>query len=321
MRPVLVGSSFALTLVAILLGPGRTAAEEAMYDPVFREGKPGDVLVKGTPPLHRGNLDAFVDLTEAAFDVAIAASDEQALRDTLEVGFGAAVTDKREGFLSVVRPVESIRESLRKGDADAARAGFEAFRRAVDQRLRDLPSSRANVLLERILARRHEVAWQGTPEIHATAADAYVDLAAFVTSLGRNETVEPTSGQRDALRKDLDAAFRAKEAPLRERLRQAHRRWIYVKARWRAADDARRFRMRWEAVKTVAHALPIEKQHPVTEGSTLADYAKEAAAVAAPIGAFDALGNVAREPVALFEALERGLEVPKDLPEAILLYP
>jgi hypothetical protein len=292
-----------------------------MYEPVFREGKPGDVLVDGSPGLVRGDLDAFVDLTEAAFDVAIPAADEQSLRDTLEVGFGAAMGEKREAFLATVRPLASIREALRKGDAAAARTGLEAFRRAVDQRLRDLPSSRASQVLEQVLGRRHETAWPGTPEVHGGAADAYVDLAAFVTSLGRNEAVEATPGQRQALVRDLDAAFRAKEAPLRERLRSAHRLWIYVKAKWRASADAQRFRMRWEGVKAVARVLPPEHRREVTEGPELADYARFAAAVAAPVGAFDALGNVARDPVALFEAVERGLAVPRDLPEAVLLYP
>jgi hypothetical protein len=51
--------------------PPAPAPAGLMYEPRFREGKPGDVLADATSPLLRGDLDAFVDLFEAAYDVAL----------------------------------------------------------------------------------------------------------------------------------------------------------------------------------------------------------------------------------------------------------
>jgi hypothetical protein len=53
----------------------------------------------------------------------------------------------------------------------------------------------------------------------------------------------------------------------------------------------------------------------------MTDYAREAGTLAQKIGAYDALSNLARNPEALLTALERGLGVPRDPGEDILLYP
>jgi hypothetical protein len=294
------------------------AGGETMYDPVFREGKPGDVLVKGEPALLRGDLDAFVDLTQAAFDVSIPADREQKLRDALEIGFGAAAADKRQAFLDVVRPVTSLREKARLGDKDGVREGLEAFRRAIDQRLQDLPKSVASRLLGDLLSRRYEVVWKGDPEINGCAADAYLEMAAFVASLGVNENVAATPGQVDALRRDLDGALRAKPKEVRERVLKAQRLWLVTKSRWTEADVAKRFPLRWEAVRLAARALPPGETYEVQPGPTLRDYARESGNVAMKVSGYDTFANIARNPQALFEALEKGLDLPQDPPDDLL---
>jgi hypothetical protein len=307
----------------LLLGVSVRAGGEAGYEPVFREGRPGDVLVRGEPSLLRGDLDAFVDMTQAAFDVAIDARREQALRDALETGFGAAAAPQRQAFLDVVRPVTGLREKARQSDREGVRQGFESFRRAIDQRLLDLPRSVASRVLGEVLTRRHDPVWKGVPEIHGVAADAWVETATFVASLALNLSVEPTPGQVEALYRDLDAALRGKGPDVRERLLRAHRTWLNAKARWLASTEAKRFEMRWEAVLLLARALPpgAEPPHEVRRGAEMTDYAREAGTLAQKIGAYDALSNLARNPEALLGALERGLGVPRDPGEDILLYP
>ena len=46
-------------------------------------------------------------------------------------------------------------------------------------------------------------------------------------------------------------------ADAREQIARAHRAWLYVKARWLAADDAKRFAMRWEAVRLAANEAAL----------------------------------------------------------------
>ena len=125
-------------------------------------------------------------------------------------------------------------------------------------------------------------------------------------------------GQLGALRQELSVCPTVRDPALRERIGRAHRLWIATKSRWIAADEAKRFKMRWEAVRLVAKMLPPGREHAVIPGPELGDYARQASAVAVGQNGFDALANLARNPARVFESLERGLGVPKDLPESVM---
>jgi hypothetical protein len=307
-------------LLLACVAPAARAEGELMYDPVFRESKAGDVLVKGERPLLRGHLDAFVDLTEAAFDVAYPAKTEQALRDALETSYGTAGPGERAAFLDLVLPLAGLREKGRKGDLEGSRAGLRAFWMAVDKRIAAAPREKANQVVSAALERRQATAWKGVPAIHGVAADAWLELAWFVVSLGRNETATPTEGQRTTLLQDLDVSLHAQPEAVRERIKGAHRLWLLAKARWDQASASRRFQLRWEAVGLLARALPADKRVTVRPGPELKDYAREAAAVAAQQTAYDAWCNVARNPEPFLQALTKGLDLPEKVPEDVLLF-
>jgi hypothetical protein len=305
-----------------LVGAPRLASAEPdvdrLYEPVFREGEPGEPLVDGDPPLRREHLDAFVQFTEAAFDLSVPATREQELRDALENGFAASGKERREGLLAAVRPWSLVKERAARGDAQAVRDALAAFRREIDGRLEDLPRARASAILREILALRGETAWNGQPPVHGVAATAWLETAQFLASLGRNEDVAATEGQLGALRQDLGACLAVQPPEVRERIGRAHRLWIVAKTRWIAADEAQRFKMRWEAVRRVARYLPRGHDHAVAPGPELKDYAREASVVALGVSGYDAMANLARNPLEVFDALEKGLGVPKDLPDSVL---
>ena len=310
-------------LVLVLLCAGAlpsATGEEGMFEPRFREGKAGDVLVKGEPGLLRGNLDAFVDLSEAALDIAWPAAGEQDLRDALETAFSAASETERKAFLDLVTPAASLREKGRAGDTDALRAGQRAFVIALDRRINAAPREKAHRLVTDALERSQRAVWKGIPAIRAGAADAWLEAGQFLVGLGRNERLEPTEGQRSALLEELDLALHGQPEAVRERLRQFQRTWLLVKARWDQAGDARRFAMRWEAVRLLARLLPAERALTVVQGPELTDYAREAARVASRFVAYDAWANVTRHPEVALEALKKGLELPEPVPEHVLLY-
>jgi hypothetical protein len=310
----------ALLLLVGAVRPLPARGEEGMFEPRFREGKPGDVLVKGEPGLARGNLDAFIDLTEAALDMAWPARDEQELRDALETAFYAAGEDGRRAFLELVRPVTSLREKGRSGDIEGLRAGQRAFVIALDRRIHSAPREKQHRLVTEGIEKSQRAVWKGIPAIRASAADAWLEAGLLLVGLGRNERFEPTDGQRSALQEELDVGLHGQAEAVRERLRLFHRTWLFVKARWDQATDARRFALRWEAVRLLARLLPPEKTVTVVPGPSLADYSREAARVAAQLPAYDAWSNAARHPELVLEALKKGLELPEPLPEHVLLY-
>lgn len=291
-----------------------------MFEPRYREGKPGDLLVKGEPGLLRGNLDAFVDLSEAALDLAWPARDEQELRDALETAFSAADEEGRKTFLELVTPVTMLREKGRTGDIEGLKAGERAFVIALDRRIHAAPRERQNRLVTDGIEKSQRAAWKGIPAIRTSAADAWLEAGLLLVGLGRNERLEPTDGQRSALTEELDLALHGQPEAVRERLRLFHRMWLLVQARWDQAPDARRFALRWEAVRLLARLLPEDKSITVVPGPALADYSREAARVAARFAAYDAWGNVARHPELVLEAFKKGLDLPDPVPEHVLLY-
>jgi hypothetical protein len=314
-RPPLV---LALLLVATGLAP-RASGESAMFDPRFREGSGGDVLVAGTPGLLRGHVDAFVDLSEAAFDLAFAAAEEQALRDVLEERFAAWSAEERAAFLELVASVTGLREKGRAGDVEGMRAGLRAFWIALDRRIQAAPREPVHRLLTEALEKRQRTAWKGVPAIHAVAADAWLEATLFLTGLGRNEAFLPSEGQRATLAAELEAALHPQPQAVRESLRSFHRAWLLAKARWDAAPPARRYLLRWQVVRLLARVLGPARLPEPAVGPEPSDYAREAARVAERLTAFEAWSNLARQPAATLEALTKGLELPDPAPEHLLL--
>jgi hypothetical protein len=318
-QSLLIALLLALHVVAVV--PELASAENGrMFDPRFREGAPSDALSKGPPPLSRGHLNAFVDLFEAAFDLALPAPTEQALRDALETTYEEGDAAWREGLFELTDPIVNLRCCARCGNRAGVRGCLRAFRRSIDQRLRKNPKEPANRILLQVLERRHEVVWVGDPEVKRLAADAYVEMVTFVTSLGRNETVKLTSGQQSALRDYLGRDLRRLPKATRGKLERVHRTWLLAKARWDRGRDTRRFRMRREATLLLARLAPVEGGLSVDPGSDLRTYARAASKVAATERAFDAATAVARNPKALLETLTRGLALDQGVPTFTFMY-
>lgn len=294
--------------------------EESMVEPRFREGRPGDVLVRGEPSLLRGHLDAFVDLTEASFALAWAAPVEQELRDALELSFGRWGPAERGELIALVTPLTGLRERGRAGDLEGLKAGLRAFWIALDARISAAPREKAHQLLTQGLERRQRAVWRGIPAIHGSAADAWLEATLFLSTLGRNERFEPTAGQRASLLEALDLGLHGQSEAVRERLRDVHRTWLLAKARWDAADGARRFALRFEAVRLLARLLPPGRALTIVPGPDLTDYAREAARVQAAVEAYDAWSSAVHSPEASLEALTKGLDLLRGAPAHVLLY-
>ena len=316
------GWSGALPLLALALAVclGRAArAEHGMYEPRFREGRPGDVLVAGTPGLLRGHVHAYVDLVEASFDLGLGAVHEQALRDALEASFTRWNSNDRLAFLELVTPIAGLREKGRAGDLAGLESGQRAFCIALDRRIQAAPREEPYKLVTQALERGQRALWKGVPAIRASAAEAWLEATLMLVGLGRNETYEPTPGQREALTQQLDLELHGQPEAVRERLRQFHRTWSLVKARWDAALPARRFLLRWEAVRLLARAMPRERVFEPKVGPEPTDYVREASVVAGRMGAYDAWSNLARQPLPTLEAFVKGLELAEPAPKHMLL--
>lgn len=323
-QPLLI--ALLLVLHAVGAVPERAAADGSraddarMFDPRFREGAPSDALSKGPPPLSRGHLNAFVDLFEAAFDLALPAPTEQALRDALETAYEKGDAAWRDGLFDLTDPIVNLRCCARCGNRRGVRACLRAFRRSIDERLQKSPREPVHRILLRVLERRHEVVWVGDPEVKRLAADAYLEMAAFITSLGRNETVKLTAGQEGALRDYLGRDLRRLSRATRQKLARVHRTWLLAKARWDRGRDSRRFRMRREATLLLARLAPTEGGLRVDPGTDLKTFARAASKVAAADRAFDAVTAVARNPKALLETLTRGLALDRGVPTFTFMY-
>jgi len=312
-----------LALTALLLLAATPAQGEdggRMFDPRFREGAPSDALVAGPPRLSRGHVHAFVDLLETAFDVALPAQVEQDLRDALEEEFEAADKAAREALLALVDSVALLRARALCCDWRCVYAGLRRFRAAIDERLRADPKGAANRILLGTLRRRHEVVWRGEPALKALAVEAYLEMAVFVASLGRNETIVLSPGQISALRDYLGKDLRDCKFVTRDCLVGAHRVWLRVKARWDRSKDARRFAMRWGAVKLMARLAPRRGGIQITPGEDHKAYAREASKVAAADKSFDAVTALARNPKALLDTVCCGLALGAKAPPFTFLY-
>lgn len=308
--PLLVGGAY----------PVLGAEADRMFDPRFREGAPSDALVPGPPQLSRGHLNAFVDLFEAAFDLALPAPTEQALRDALETAYAEGDAAWREALFELTDSIVNLRCCARCGNRSGVRGCLRSFRRSIDERLRKDPQDPVHKIILRVLEQRHEVVWIGDPEVKRLAADAYLEMVRFTASLGRNETIALSTGQQGALRDYLARDLRRLPKETREKLQLAHRTWLLVKARWDRGRDTRRFRMRREATLLMARLAPVPGGLAVDPGTDLKTYARAASKVAATNRAFDAVTAVARNPAALFDALTRGLAIDRGVPTFTFMY-
>lgn len=291
-----------------------------LFDPRFREGAPSDDVVGGSPLLARGHLNAFVDLFEASFDVALPRETEAMLRRELAASFRRADAAERQRFLDLVDNIVEIRRCARCCNNRGVRACLRAFRRAVDRRLRADTKDPAHRILRHVLERRHTVVWLGIPEVKDLAAQAYLETVVFVASLGRDETIRLSPGQISALKDYLDRDLRKLPERVRDRLARSHRQWLLAKARWDRGRDERRLAMRWQAVRLMARLVPKTGGHSVGADGDLASYRREAARVRGADRGFDAVTALARNPELLHQALDDGFALRRGVPEFTFMY-
>ena len=322
MQNALVKSIYPLVAVSfvVLLLQAARSGEAWMFDPDFRAGRPSDVLHEGPPVLLRAQVDAYVDLVEAAFELALRPEDEQALRDALEIEYGTADGARRAALADLVAPCAALRARARAGDAAALSTGLAVFRVALDQRMTAAPGTETHQVLRRALARLTETQWPGTPPLSVAAGDAWLAMVEFVSSLGRNEDVEPTEGQRETVRRELALALQNAPVDLRERLRNAPAAWLRTKAAWDASDIVRRLALRWKAVGLLVRALPRERRIQVEERGDLPTYARAGEAVARTQSAYEAWANLASHPAEVLDLLDAWLGSIAQGEDHILLY-
>jgi hypothetical protein len=301
---------------ALLLLALPAVAEEGqkMFDPRFREGAPSDAIYVGPPRLSRGHLNAYVDMFEAAFDLALPAKVEQNLRDALEKSFEAGLPGEREALLATSDTIVALRRQARCCNWSGVRASLRQFRADVDKRLRGKPKSEVSRIIAYALHRRHEVVWLGEPEVKQLSADAYLEMALFLASLGRNEAIVLTPGQASALQDYLGGELCKLDCCCRKRLAAAHRIWLRIKARWDRGRDSRRLALRWEAVRLLARLVPKTGGMKICVGPDAKAYAREASKVAAADRAFDAVTGLARNPKPMMEAFMKGLALDPKCP-------
>ena len=107
---------------------------------------------------------------------------------------------------------------------------------------------------------------------------------------------------------------------VRECLVSFHKRWLLAKARWDRGPDSRRLALRFEAVTLLARLAPVKGGIKIKRGTDDKAYAREASKIAAADRPFDAVTALARNPQALFQALCRGLQLPRSVPSFSFLY-
>ncbi len=286
------------------------AAEPWGFDPRFRLGPADEVLVKGPPPLRRADVDAFVDLLQASFDLRVPADKERALRDALETDFGKADPAARARLLALTEPIDDLCAAAAKRDLGTTERGLETFRRALDAFLAETPDAPSSRLVGEVLRARGRAAWDGEPPIHAPAADAWLDLVELVVSLGRNEDVEPTPGQRSVVREELGAAFHGLDPKVRTRLLHAHRTLVRLEAHWDAADEARRLVLRMDAAHLLADALPEDERITVEEGGDAVRYARVATLLRTVQSDYEAWSSLAHQVAPVLDLVDRWLGPP-----------
>lgn len=317
--PPLLALPLALLLLSVA-GAQEERQGEWMYDPTFREGRPSDVLLEGPPPLLRAQLHAFVDLTQAAFELALAPDVEQGLRDALETWYDGAAEEERVAFAGLVAPRSLLASAARSGNTAAFEQGLQTFRRVLDERLAAAPDSPPNRRIRALLVDRQATPWPGSPPVRAPAAAAWLELVEFLVSLARNEDFEPTAGQAQVLVRELAPPLHAQGAEPRGRLRDIHRTWLRLKATWDGADVARRVALRWKVLDLLVRALPPDRRIEVGGPGDLEAYARAASTLARTQSGYEAWSNLARHPVAVLEVVDAWLGPLPAARDHVLLY-
>jgi len=311
----LLAAALALPVAAGVRADEGPRGGEPMYEPRFRAGAPSDSLLLGPPALARGNVHAFVDLFEAAFDLALPAEQEQALRDAIETEYEAFGEAERQAFLDLGKDLPALERAARAGERERVLSGIALFRETLSSRLERTPGRASTRVLQAAIARRSQVAWPGDPVVPGTSADAWLELCSFLLRLARNEVEGPTPGQVGALEQLLASELRARPREERLALGAAHRTWLRVKAAWDLADSATRTRMRYGALTLLAGLLPKERCPALGEGRDLATYVRDARLVAGALERYDAFGLLARNPARVLSALAESFGTKGDAPE------
>ncbi len=288
-----------------------------LFDPQFREGRAGEVLVEGEVPLQRGILDAFVDALEGTQDVGLTLADETALRDEIENAWPRMPERDQRWFDRVSVDLDKLRPTPGKpADAGAVRAFGDAFGGVLAERAGAKQGWPA--VVARVLARKADTfSTDPAPAVNGNALDAFEELAVFLVGLARNSELVPTEGQRLATRPQVRATMDATGPVVRRVYARMHRVVAFVKAKWDAADDAGRLKVRWAVLQAFRRIAKL----PVPQGAMVIDlpaYASMAAEVAASLTVADAYASVFANPGELLGAVVGSLGVdPKDLEPAL----
>lgn len=289
-----------------------------MFDPQFREGRAGEVLVEGEVPLHRGILDAFVDVLEGTQDVGLTLADETSLRDEIENAWPTMPERERRWFDQVSVDFDKLRPAAgASADAAAVRTFGDAFSAALAERTAGAKKGWPAVVA-RVLARKADTfSAEPAPAVTGNALDAFEELAVFLVCVARNSELAPTEGQRLAVRPQLRATMDASGPAVRRVYARMHRFVAFVKARWDRADETGRLKLRWAVLKSFRLIAKL----PVPSGPVVLDlpgYASMAAEVAAAMNVPDAYASVFANPGDLLGAVLAGLGLDaKDLEPAL----
>jgi hypothetical protein len=280
---------------------------DLMFDPRFREGRPSDPLAPGERPLLRGTLDAFVDLVEGSMEVALLPDEEQQLRDAIETAWPKATEAERQWFDDQARRRAELRTMLATGASpEVVRQKLAEAGGAIDARLAHDPKGAWHAILLAVRARRDEVLAPGTPPISRADVEALESLVDFLVCVARNDGTAPTSGQHEQERAALLETMAKSGALVRGRYDRMHRLWLIAKARWDAADDIGRLRLRGAVLMWFR---PLAGLGPVERGLALdlRTYAALAAEVRAKLSVFDAYHGAITAPGKAIEVLLEGL--------------
>ena len=305
---VLVVLVFACTAVPFLWADEPTApAVDPLVPLKFDAGDPGAVVVQGDVKLHRREVDGFLNLLRTAFEAPIPSTLEAGLRTQMAADFGARGILGRQAWLKLVDPWPQIAADLAANEKAKAREGLKQFRLALDKRMRMFPDARVNQLVARLLKRQSEILLPGPPEVSGLAADVYLDVLVFVATLGRNEAVRLTDGQRSVLADNLREQFKTKSKDDHDAVRKIADAWNRVRTRWSETTGDEAFQTRVFSNLLVYRLLPGKSEFTLVSRSTPADVARRGKDVCRAHGKLDTLSGLSANPTHVWKVLKGGL--------------
>lgn len=305
----------ALTLACMVVPAHADQPTAPAADPLvavsFSTGDPNAVVVQGEIKLHNREVDAFLHLLRTAFEAPIPQVLEAGLRKQMAVDFKARGILGRQAWLKLVDPWPQIAADRDAQRSDEARAGLQTFRLSLDKRLRQFPSARVHQLVARLLKRQNEILLPGPPEVTGLAADVYLDALVFVATLGRNEVVKLTEGQRSVLADNLREQFKLKKKDDHDAVRKVASAWNRVRAKWGTASKPQLGRTRRLAGELVYAFLPDSKKPKVTVGIGMPAFTRRAEIVRSVHGKLDTLSGLSANPTHVWNVFNAGLELGK----------